>query len=474
MTPIAGMLPLQVKAVPIGERVDSQDDEAMASADFTALLQTALTEHKSGSAISPEEESDTSEGGQIHPKESGEEVHWSANESAPVFVATLASEYQPGGEKYLQPLVPSTVVLATATDSTVVAEPNSATDPATATNVAPDAEMETAPDSAPDAAVTPTHVPKPTSSVEPSVSTSSNVSALATTGTVHTDPLDPEHTTDDGETAVAHTVGADQSAAPQLRSATQPHSVTPSYAETELPDVPPPPTDVAENSASDGPGPGVPSASAPAIISSVVAPQASPVVTAPAVEPPAVPPPAVAPQSSLAAAAPAAAIPASPTASPPVMLSPQLAPPVHQLVSKGDGSHTLTLRVSPERLGPVTVQAHIQGEKIKIELFSAMEMGRDALRSVLSDLRRDLAGLGMSTGTTVLTVSDADSPTTQSQSQQSRTAEQHAWQWARQGTPEERLRDESRSDPQGAPAVPAPMTDHPTHRIQGESLDLFA
>ncbi len=56
----------------------------------------------------------------------------------------------------------------------------------------------------------------------------------------------------------------------------------------------------------------------------------------------------------------------------------------------------MTIQVKPENLGPVTVQAHISADAVRIELFASNDAGRDALRQVLPDLRRDLAGSGMS------------------------------------------------------------------------------
>lgn len=70
---------------------------------------------------------------------------------------------------------------------------------------------------------------------------------------------------------------------------------------------------------------------------------------------------------------------------------PQIAAPVLSLAQAADGDHQLTLTVSPESLGPVTVRAHIAGGSIRIELHAPNDLGRDALRAVLSDLRRDLA-----------------------------------------------------------------------------------
>ncbi|CAN7448872.1 NlpC/P60 family protein [Microbacterium sp. LjRoot45] len=110
-----------------------------------------------------------------------------------------------------------------------------------------------------------------------------------------------------------------------------------------------------------------------------------------------------APAAAATVSAPAAvAAPAAPA--PP--LTQQLAAPVASLVRGGDGQHTLTLRVSPDDLGPVTVKARISGGSISVELASGTAAGRDALRSLLVDLRRDLAVL-MPHSSIAVTAADA-------------------------------------------------------------------
>ncbi|WP_156253701.1 flagellar hook-length control protein FliK [Pseudactinotalea terrae] len=91
-----------------------------------------------------------------------------------------------------------------------------------------------------------------------------------------------------------------------------------------------------------------------------------------------------------AAAAPAA--PAHPAPAAP--LARQVGPELTALRTAPAGEHTLTLSITPDELGPVTVKAHIGSDGIRIELF-APELGRDALRAILPDLRRDLAGGGL-------------------------------------------------------------------------------
>ncbi|WP_367646005.1 flagellar hook-length control protein FliK [Paenarthrobacter ureafaciens] len=67
----------------------------------------------------------------------------------------------------------------------------------------------------------------------------------------------------------------------------------------------------------------------------------------------------------------------------------------------------MTLRVSPEDLGPLTVRAHIDGGGVRIELFAAGDAGREAVRHVLPELRRGLEEMGAS-----LSLSSDDSPQT--------------------------------------------------------------
>ncbi|MGX1793282.1 flagellar hook-length control protein FliK [Microbacterium sp. NPDC055312] len=109
---------------------------------------------------------------------------------------------------------------------------------------------------------------------------------------------------------------------------------------------------------------------------------------------PAVAESAAAPSAATAASAPlpaatAAEAPAAGSARP--ALLPQLSGPVIALARSPQGQHSITLTVSPENLGPVTVRAHIVGSSIRLELHSPSDAGRDALRVILADLRRDLS-----------------------------------------------------------------------------------
>lgn len=98
-------------------------------------------------------------------------------------------------------------------------------------------------------------------------------------------------------------------------------------------------------------------------------------------------------------------VPAAPAPQAAPTLHAQVSGPVFQLVGAGDGDHVLTLSVTPENLGPVTVRAHIAGGELRIELFAPQDAGREALRALAGELRRDLAGIAPSAS---LSVSDAD------------------------------------------------------------------
>ncbi|MHA7132026.1 flagellar hook-length control protein FliK [Oerskovia turbata] len=122
---------------------------------------------------------------------------------------------------------------------------------------------------------------------------------------------------------------------------------------------------------------------------------ATPTVTAPeptALPAQALPAPAPITQTPVSAAV-GQAVPAAPVPQAAPAFSAQVAGPVFQLVGAADGDHVMTLSVTPENLGPVTVRAHIAGGELRIELFAPHDAGRDALRAIATELRRDLAGI---------------------------------------------------------------------------------
>jgi flagellar hook-length control protein FliK len=108
---------------------------------------------------------------------------------------------------------------------------------------------------------------------------------------------------------------------------------------------------------------------------------------------------ALSPTSRVESAAPLTPAPAStpptPAAAP---LNAQLAPTLLNLRTAPSGTHLITLTVSPDEVGPVTVRAHVAADGIRIELSAPTEQGRDALGAMMTELRRDLSQGGMNAG----------------------------------------------------------------------------
>src|SRR5439155_9100460 len=90
-------------------------------------------------------------------------------------------------------------------------------------------------------------------------------------------------------------------------------------------------------------------------------------------------------------------------------LAAQLAPPITALAAAAAGEHVVTVRVTPENLGLVTIHAHVAEGSMKVELFAADSRGRDALAGMLPDLRRDLAS-GAPTASTTVGLGTGDAP----------------------------------------------------------------
>lgn len=128
--------------------------------------------------------------------------------------------------------------------------------------------------------------------------------------------------------------------------------------------------------------------------------------------------PAVPPAAQTAGTA--AAAPPLPAAAP--QLHTQLAKPVFSLLAAGDGEHVMTLKVTPESLGTVTVRAVIGADGVRLELFAA-DAGREAVRAVLPDLRRELAGSGFNASLDLGSGSRPDGETGQDQHRAPRRGE---------------------------------------------------
>ena len=158
----------------------------------------------------------------------------------------------------------------------------------------------------------------------------------------------------------------------------------------------------------DGAAPVAPDASPPVVPAGDAAPAAGAVPTLPTL--PMLPTlPTVA--GSVAGVLPTVAGTAGPVAAPPVdglpssavpgaatttvPVSGQITQQVAVLRTAPDGTHTMTVVLTPETLGPVEVQVTLTQGSVELTLKSATEAGRSALLEALPDLRRDLAGAGL-------------------------------------------------------------------------------
>lgn len=93
----------------------------------------------------------------------------------------------------------------------------------------------------------------------------------------------------------------------------------------------------------------------------------------------------------------------------PAPLHRQLLLPLATLAAGPNGERTLSVNIAPEALGPITVKALLGGDGIRMELSAPTDAGREALRAMLPELRRELAAAG--SGSITLTAG-ADSSAT--------------------------------------------------------------
>ncbi len=103
-----------------------------------------------------------------------------------------------------------------------------------------------------------------------------------------------------------------------------------------------------------------------------------------------------APVVSTTAAAPTAAVDGATGSGAAQPVGAQVARQVAVLRGAADGSHTMTLVLTPETLGPVEVQVTVSKGSLDLTLRGAHEHGRAALLDALPDLRRDLEQAGLS------------------------------------------------------------------------------
>jgi flagellar hook-length control protein FliK len=185
---------------------------------------------------------------------------------------------------------------------------------------------------------------------------------------------------------------------------------------------------------------------------------------------PTVPDPAAAPQAVTAPVAPAApvAAPAAAPATPPAVAA-QLVPHVAVLRGGADGTHTMTVVLTPENLGPVHVQVTLDKGVVALDLRGAHTAGREALVAALPDLRRDLQSAGLTCSRLDVDRDTGGSWSSQQSAQQQAAQQQAAQQQAdgrRPGTPGRgEVRPQTwvrRTDP--GESRPAPASDRSTSR----------
>ncbi|MCU1636130.1 MAG: hypothetical protein JWQ68_1369 [Cryobacterium sp.] len=92
-----------------------------------------------------------------------------------------------------------------------------------------------------------------------------------------------------------------------------------------------------------------------------------------------------------------------------VPLTAQVSGPLSHVFGK-PGEHVLTVSVTPDNVGPITVRAHVTADAIRVELFAPTDLGREALRAILPDLRRDLAGSGLASTLDLSSQNSASNP----------------------------------------------------------------
>jgi flagellar hook-length control protein FliK len=129
---------------------------------------------------------------------------------------------------------------------------------------------------------------------------------------------------------------------------------------------------------------------------------AQPTPAAPAPDTPDVVPPVptqpagTGPVPTTAATSPAAAVEGTTGTAAAQPVGAQVARQVAVLRGAADGSHTMTLVLTPETLGPVEVKVTVSNGTLDLTLRGAHEHGRSALLDALPDLRRDLEQAGLS------------------------------------------------------------------------------
>ncbi|MGY1723145.1 flagellar hook-length control protein FliK [Blastococcus sp. SYSU DS0533] len=182
-----------------------------------------------------------------------------------------------------------------------------------------------------------------------------------------------------GIAVVADTPAASRKAGAQLPAAAGTSVATPATGTPGLPVAGAPAAAVGGQQASGDPGTGREGAAGVAPVPAVEAEVPPAVTGAPAPAP--APLPATGAATGTGAATPVSA---------------QVSRQVALLSDAGTGSHTMTLVLTPENLGPVQLQVTVAEGVLDLTLRGAHELGRAALLEALPELRRDLEAAGLS------------------------------------------------------------------------------
>ncbi|WP_460564244.1 flagellar hook-length control protein FliK, partial [Geodermatophilus arenarius] len=165
--------------------------------------------------------------------------------------------------------------------------------------------------------------------------------------------------------------------------------------------------------------------------------------------------PAPAPVPAPASATPAAA-PARPDVPQPPVAA-QVAPTVATLAAGPDGTHTMTLVLTPETLGPVEVRVTVHSGTVELSLRGASDAGRAALLDALPDLRRDLEASGLTCSRLQVDRDAAGSGSSQAQAGWQQ-AQQQAGEHGR-GSAQGGAQGRGAADDRGRPWLRTPDTD---------------
>jgi flagellar hook-length control protein FliK len=156
-----------------------------------------------------------------------------------------------------------------------------------------------------------------------------------------------------------------------------------------------------------------------------------------------------------------APVPVARADAPPPPVAGQVAPVVATLASGPNGTHTMTLVLTPETLGPVEIRVTVHNGTIDLGLRGASDAGRAALLDALPDLRRDLESSGLSCSRLQVDREQAGSGQSQERTgwQQGQQQADERGRGQGRGPADDRGRPWLRTDPDGSRPAAAPT--HP-------------